>query len=62
MNIIDFKKLDYALDFILKRIEQNMKTYSIIFPPPQSNNYINNVEHCQNLRWLLIYIKKYKEN
>ena len=39
MKIIEPKKLDYALDFILKRIEQNMKTYSIIFPPPQSSNY-----------------------
>ena len=39
MNIIDSKKLNYALDFILKRIEQNMKIYSFVFPPPQSNNY-----------------------
>lgn len=39
MKILDSQKLDYALDFILKRIEQNMKTYSIVFPPPQSNNY-----------------------
>ena len=39
MNIIEPKKLDYALDFIIKRIEQNMKKYSIIFPPPQSDNY-----------------------
>ena len=39
MKILDSKMLDYALDFILKRIEQNMKTYTIVFPPPQSNNY-----------------------
>ena len=32
MNIIDPKKLDYALDFIIKRVEENMKHYSIIFP------------------------------
>lgn len=39
MNIVKQDKLDYALDFILKRVEQNTKIYSIIFPPPQSYNY-----------------------
>lgn len=39
MNILDTKKLNNALDFILKRVEESMKTYTIIFPTSQSYNY-----------------------
>ncbi|MBQ6894561.1 MAG: glycoside hydrolase family 88 protein [Clostridia bacterium] len=49
MNIIDPKKLDYALDFILNRVEQNMKTFSVIFPTPQSCNYYYGV--YPNYEW-----------
>ncbi len=39
MNILEQKKLDKALDFIVKRVDDNLKLFSIIFPTSDSCNY-----------------------
>ncbi|MBE7052198.1 MAG: glucoronyl hydrolase [Ruminococcaceae bacterium] len=40
MNILDSKKLDYAIDFILKRIDENIVTFEGEFPNSDSRNYV----------------------
>jgi len=39
VNLISEKKLEQALDFILQRMESNIKYYKGIFPSSQSRNY-----------------------
>lgn len=39
MNILEQQKLDKALDFIIKRVDENLKLFSIIFPTPDSSGY-----------------------
>ena len=40
MNILETKKLDYAIDFILKRIDDNLEEFTDKFPSPDSRNYV----------------------